>query len=126
MSRPMTRSMYDQNRHQQQQQQQQPKDFFNNIKTNHLPNAENKIKQKLKDMPAILSDTQLKNLNNHKYSCVGNTLLDPLFQPFWGWLVEKIPMYIAPNLLTITGLIINILTSTILMLYSPNADKQVN
>jgi hypothetical protein len=90
-----------------------------------LKNAENKLKEKLEEMKPILSKTQLKNLDAHKYSASGSTLLDPLFQPYWNWLVLQIPLYIAPNLLTITGLIVNVVTSVILMLYSPNIDQPV-
>lgn len=101
------------------------KNTFDNLTTNTIPNAENKIKEKLHEMQPVLSDAQLKNLDKHSYSCVGNTLLDPLFQPYWRWLVEQMPLYLAPNLLTIIGLIINVLTSTILILYSPNADQDL-
>ncbi|CAF0722032.1 unnamed protein product [Brachionus calyciflorus] len=122
-SRPtMTRPGYNQlNR-----DRNEPRNFLDNIKMNpKFRNAENKVKETLNDMPAILTDLQLKNLDNHKYSCVGNTFLDPIFQPFWRWLVEQIPMNIAPNLLTIIGLIVNVITSTILMLYSPNANEEL-
>lgn len=99
---------------------------FQNIKTNTLPNAETKIKAKLEEMTPVLTNAQLKNLDNHKYSASGATLLDPFFQIYWRWLVEQMPLWIAPNLLTVIGLIVNVLTSTILMLYSPNCDDNVN
>ena len=85
----------------------------------HIENGINKMEN-------VLNSMQLKNLTEHKYSSQGNTLLDPLFQPYWRWLVEKVPMNVAPNLLTITGLIINIISSVILMLYSPNATEDVS
>jgi hypothetical protein len=91
-----------------------------------LNSTENKIKEKLHEMPPILSNKQLKNLDDHKYSSMGSTLLDPFFQPYWRWLVEQVPLYVAPNLITATGLLINVLTSTILMLYSPNATAYVS
>ena len=50
---------------------------LDNLKTNTLPRAETKIKEKLHDMPAVLTNTQLRNLDDHKYSASGNTLLDP-------------------------------------------------
>ncbi|RNA33640.1 cholinephosphotransferase 1 isoform X2 [Brachionus plicatilis] len=100
-------------------------DLINNFKKNHLPNAKNTIKKKIDKMPAILTDIQLKNLDNHKYSSGGSTLLDPLFQPFWGWLVQQIPLSIAPNLVTIVGLILNVVTSSLFMIYSPNGDQEL-
>ena len=101
------------------------KNTFNNLKFNTLPKAENKIKEKLDEMTPVLTNSQLKNLNAHTYSSSGSTLLDPIFQPYWKWLVLQMPIYLAPNLITIIGLIINVVTSTILILYSPNAKEPV-
>lgn len=63
----------------------------------------------------LLSDAQLKRLGEHQYSCQSNSLLDKLLQPYWNWLVSKVPIWLAPNLLTICGLIINIITALILV-----------
>lgn len=68
----------------------------------------------------ILSQQQLKKLSEHKYSCSSTSLLDPLLQPWWNWLVSKTPLWLAPNLITIIGLIINILTTLVLVSYSPD------
>jgi hypothetical protein len=87
--------------------------------------TEQKIKDKIKQMQPILSNYQLKNLDEHKYSSGGSTLLDPYFQPFWRWLVEQMPLWLAPNTITVIGLIINVITSTILIFYSPNATDHV-
>ena len=73
----------------------------------------------------LLSDQQLKRLSEHKYSSSGATLLDPWMQRFWNWFVTKIPLWIAPNLLTIVGLIVNALTTIILMVLSPDAKTEV-
>jgi hypothetical protein len=75
---------------------------------------------------SILSEHQLKMLMEHKYSSSGNTLLDPIMQKFWNWFVQKVPTYLAPNLLTIAGLIVNAVTTLLLMLYCPDARTQVN
>ncbi|XP_054722495.1 cholinephosphotransferase 1-like [Uloborus diversus] len=72
----------------------------------------------------ILSPIQLKRLSDHKYNSSGRTLLDPIVQPFWNWLVLKLPLWLAPNLMTITGLLINILTSVILIGYSPDGTQE--
>ncbi|XP_076313260.1 LOW QUALITY PROTEIN: cholinephosphotransferase 1-like [Tachypleus tridentatus] len=69
----------------------------------------------------ILSSAQLKRLKEHKYSASGSSFLDPFMQPFWNWLVKKFPLWLAPNLMTIAGLVINIFTSLILVFYSPDA-----
>ncbi|XP_060800873.1 cholinephosphotransferase 1 isoform X2 [Amyelois transitella] len=69
----------------------------------------------------ILSAAQLKRLSEHKYSCLSDSILDSLLQPWWCWLVSKTPLWLAPNLITILGLIVNIVTTLILVWYSPDA-----
>lgn len=69
----------------------------------------------------LLSPAQLKRLSDHKYSCTSISLVDPILQPWWNWLVARTPLWIAPNLITILGLIVNIVTTLILVWYSPDA-----
>ncbi|XP_029670261.1 choline/ethanolaminephosphotransferase 1 isoform X5 [Formica exsecta] len=69
----------------------------------------------------LLSPGQLKRLSEHKYSCTSKSLLDGLLQPWWDWLVSKVPLWLAPNLITVLGLIVNIVTTLILVYYSPDA-----
>jgi hypothetical protein len=103
------------------------KQSFQNLRTSTMvSNAETKIKEKFEDMTPILNKSQLRNLDQHKYAASGSTMLDPLFQPFWNWLVLQMPMSLAPNLITIIGLGINVFSSSVIMLYSPNADQDVN
>ncbi|KAK9508595.1 hypothetical protein O3M35_006122 [Rhynocoris fuscipes] len=72
----------------------------------------------------ILSPGQLKRLSDHKYSCESLSILDSVLQPWWEWLVSKIPLWLAPNLITVIGLIINILTTLVLVYYSPDAKAE--
>ncbi|PVD33414.1 hypothetical protein C0Q70_04670 [Pomacea canaliculata] len=74
----------------------------------------------------ILSEQQLKRLSEHKYSAGGQSLLEPFLQPFWRWLVEQIPLWVAPNLLTIAGLVVNIVSTLIIIYYSPDAKSEVS
>ncbi|KAK7490768.1 hypothetical protein BaRGS_00017997 [Batillaria attramentaria] len=76
-------------------------------------------------MARILSDSQLKRLSEHKYSAGGTSLLEPFLQPYWRWLVEQTPLWVAPNLLTIAGLIINIVSTLFLIYYSPDAKSEI-
>ncbi|KAL3266412.1 hypothetical protein HHI36_010588 [Cryptolaemus montrouzieri] len=69
----------------------------------------------------LLSDVQLKRLGEHQYSCSSCSILDKFLQPYWNWLVLKVPLWLAPNLITTVGLILNIVTALILVWYSPNA-----
>ncbi|XP_039745870.1 cholinephosphotransferase 1 isoform X3 [Pararge aegeria] len=72
----------------------------------------------------ILNAAQLKRLSEHKYSCTSASILDAWLQPWWCWLVSKTPLWLAPNLITILGLIVNIVTTLILIWYSPDARQE--
>uniref|UniRef100_A0A1I8PM80 diacylglycerol cholinephosphotransferase n=1 Tax=Stomoxys calcitrans TaxID=35570 RepID=A0A1I8PM80_STOCA len=67
----------------------------------------------------ILTPQQLKKLSEHKYNCTNSSLLDPWLQPWWNWLVSKTPLWLAPNLITIVGLVVNIITTLILVAHAP-------
>jgi len=71
----------------------------------------------------ILTDKELKKLKEHVYSSSCASLLDPLMQKYWNWFVTLVPLWIAPNLITMAGLIVNILTSLVLVLYCPTATE---
>ncbi|XP_049268718.1 choline/ethanolaminephosphotransferase 1 isoform X2 [Rhipicephalus sanguineus] len=73
----------------------------------------------------MLSQQQLKRLSEHKYSCSGSSFADPLMQPFWNWVTSKCPLWLAPNLMTLSGLFVNIATSLLLVWYSPTATQEV-
>lgn len=73
----------------------------------------------------VLSPQQLKRLSEHRYSCSGSSFVDPFMQPFWNWVTTKCPLWLAPNLMTITGLAVNIVTSLLLVCYSPTATQEV-
>ncbi|KAF6029573.1 CEPT1 [Bugula neritina] len=69
----------------------------------------------------VLSARQLKNLAEHKYKRDGEyTMLEPLLQPFWNWTVSKCPLWWAPNAITFIGLMINIFTSLLIVIYNPD------
>lgn len=72
----------------------------------------------------LLSGVQLKRLSEHKYACTNISILDPILQPWWCFLVSKMPLWLAPNLLTILGLFVNVATTLILVFYSPNAREE--
>lgn len=76
-------------------------------------------------MRRVLSDSQLKRLVDHKYSTEGRSLIEPLFQPYWNWLVTKMPLWLAPNLMTISGLAVNVISSLVVVFYSPHATEPV-
>jgi len=71
----------------------------------------------------ILSDKELKYLKQHQYSSQCCSLLDPLMQKYWNWFVTLVPLWIAPNLITIVGLGVNFITSFVLVLFCPTATE---
>jgi len=50
-------------------------------------------------------------------------MLDPMMQKFWNWFVTLVPLWVAPNLITIVGLAINIVTSLVLVWHCPTATE---
>lgn len=76
--------------------------------------------------PEPLSVAQLKRLEEHKYSASGRSLFEPACQVYWNWLVQQIPTTIAPNTLTIIGLVVNIVTTVVLVYYCPSATEEVS
>lgn len=85
------------------------------------------VLSKLVQLPTPpLSKHQLKRLEEHKYQSAGRSLLEPLMQGYWEWLVGRVPAWIAPNLITIIGLLINISTTLLLVYYCPTATEQVS
>ncbi|NXS08407.1 CHPT1 Cholinephosphotransferase, partial [Neodrepanis coruscans] len=72
-----------------------------------------------------LSPAQLKRLEQHRYSAAGRSLLEPWLQPYWGWLVEQVPLGLAPNAITMGGLLLNCLTALPLIACCPSATEQV-
>uniref|UniRef100_A0A5K3FPQ8 Choline/ethanolaminephosphotransferase 1-like n=1 Tax=Mesocestoides corti TaxID=53468 RepID=A0A5K3FPQ8_MESCO len=72
-----------------------------------------------------LRPEQLQTIKEHEYSCRGSSLLESYFQVFWCALVPYVPKRIAPNALTLFGLIINALSVLILLYYSPDLKSEV-
>ncbi|XP_066489274.1 cholinephosphotransferase 1 [Tiliqua scincoides] len=71
-----------------------------------------------------LSAAQLKRLEQHRYSAAGCTLLDRLLQPYWAWLVERMPLWLAPNAITLAGFVLHLLPVLLLIACCPTATQQ--
>lgn len=52
----------------------------------------------------MLSQQALMGLEAYKYRAGGYTKLDDLHQPFWNAIINFFPMWLAPNLVTLTGM----------------------
>eukprot|EP00735_Rhodelphis_limneticus_P011091 TRINITY_DN4147_c0_g1::TRINITY_DN4147_c0_g1_i1::g.2013::m.2013 TRINITY_DN4147_c0_g1::TRINITY_DN4147_c0_g1_i1::g.2013 ORF type:complete len:378 (-),score=35.37,sp/Q7ZYQ3/CEPT1_XENLA/41.67/2e-87,CDP-OH_P_transf/PF01066.16/2.3e-22,CDP-OH_P_transf/PF01066.16/1.5e+04 TRINITY_DN4147_c0_g1_i1:371-1504(-) len=73
---------------------------------------------------AFISQQQKHHLKLHKYSATGTSICEPLMQKFWNRLVLWLPLWLAPNLITLCGLIVNIVTSGLLIYYCPTATEE--
>ncbi|XP_061124450.1 cholinephosphotransferase 1-like [Syngnathus typhle] len=73
---------------------------------------------------APLSSAQLKQLEVYRYSPSGRSLLEPPCQIYWNWLVRQIPMWVAPNALSMAGLLVNIASTLLLVFFCPTATEE--
>ncbi|XP_048355808.1 cholinephosphotransferase 1 isoform X1 [Sphaerodactylus townsendi] len=71
-----------------------------------------------------LSAAQLRRLEQHCYSASGRSLLEPPLQLFWAWLVELAPAWLAPNAITLGGLVVNLVPTLLLFAYCPTATEE--
>lgn len=74
----------------------------------------------------VLLPVQLKKLGEHTYKCESRSYADSYLQPFWNWLVGQTPIWLAPNAITLIGLIVNIVTTLVIIRYSPDANSEVS
>ena len=74
----------------------------------------------------IFDCDQIEQLKRHKYASDNDSILDPFFQPWWNYVVTLVPRWVAPNLITITGLILNMLASFSLILSCPSAKEETS
>ncbi|XP_034982663.1 cholinephosphotransferase 1 isoform X1 [Zootoca vivipara] len=75
-------------------------------------------------LPEPLSATQLRRLEQHRYNASGRSLLEPPLQRYWAWLVERTPLWLAPNAITLGGLVLNLLPTLALIAYCPSAHQE--
>eukprot|EP00794_Sanderia_malayensis_P012172 gene12172-13428_t len=73
----------------------------------------------------LLCQGQLQRLKDHKYNAQGTSILEPFFQPYWRFVVELMPLWLAPNLITILGLFCNVASSLLLVYFSPRASDSI-
>ncbi len=74
---------------------------------------------------STLTTPQLERLKDHKYNASGSSIFEVFMQPFWRWLVTKVPLWVAPNLLTFAGLLLNILTTVPVAIWDMNMQGEV-
>ncbi|KAK6049741.1 hypothetical protein COOONC_12754 [Cooperia oncophora] len=69
-----------------------------------------------------MTKEELSRLAEHKYSAIDTSWLDEFcMKYYWDWVVNFYPLWLAPNLLTLIGLIVNIANVSLLSSYCPTA-----
>eukprot|EP00045_Choanoeca_perplexa_P011807 m.126495 g.126495 ORF g.126495 m.126495 type:complete len:380 (+) comp15774_c0_seq9:88-1227(+) len=81
--------------------------------------------QQTKSQYRILPVDQLKRLGDHKYASEGRSVIDRWLQGFWNYVVELMPLWLAPNLITWVGLCVNICCNLVLVAYNPGMEEGV-
>nr|CAH8820015.1 unnamed protein product [Trichobilharzia regenti] len=68
-----------------------------------------------------LSDKMISGLKTYKYSCVDNSPFSTyIMHPFWDWLSQFYPVWLAPNLITFTGFLLTVAHYFLTCFYNPN------
>jgi len=66
---------------------------------------------------AFISPEGLQTLLQYKYVSGQYSIGDKAMQPFWNWFVTLMPISMAPNLITLLGLIGNLFSLAVCLLY---------
>ena len=81
------------------------------------------IKEKIEEieekMPKYLAEKDLKNLDVYVYHSAEYTLVEKTLNPFWTWFASCFPDTMAPNMITLIGLLINITASFTVLFNDP-------
>jgi ethanolaminephosphotransferase len=63
-------------------------------------------------------------LHRHKYSGVDHSYVAKyVLQPFWSWFVTLFPLWMPPNLITLTGFMFLLISALLGYIYSPQLDS---
>ena len=73
-----------------------------------------------------LTAEQIEGLKRHKYAREGISFLGPYMDHFWWKLARNVPLWVTPNLLTLTGLVINIASTLLVIILDYNAQGNVS
>jgi len=75
-------------------------------------------------MIEYIKDSDIKALKKYKYSSVDKSLIQKyILNPYWCWLVEKVPLWVAPNLITLSGFMFMVFSVGLLIVYGPNWEQ---
>lgn len=61
----------------------------------------------------------------HKYASSGKSLIEPLFVPWWNFAITLCPLWIAPNMITFLGFLVNLQAFLIGIRFQRSIDKRL-
>lgn len=71
-----------------------------------------------------IRDCDIKALKKYKYNSVDKSLIEKyILNPYWCWLVTKVPLWVAPNLITLTGFLFMVVSVGLLLTYGSNWEE---
>ena len=72
-----------------------------------------------------LKESDIERVRKFRYSTCGLTIVETTFyEPYWNFIANYcLPDWLAPNLLTISGLLFPVMTIILIYLESPGFDK---
>lgn len=75
---------------------------------------------------AVLSPYQREMLKKHVYKAEGCSITETLvLRHFWNWLTARFPLWLAPNTITMVGLVITLCTTLSIILLDLNCEGKV-
>ena len=79
----------------------------------------------MKALGELLNSAQLRRLEEDCYCGVGESLFQPPLQIYYTWLLQWIPLWMAPNTITLIGLAINLVPTLVLIFCCPTVKEEV-
>lgn len=69
-----------------------------------------------------LREKDLNSLDHYVYHSADYTLVETVLNPFWTWFASFFPSWMAPNMITLIGLIINVASSIAVIVHDPTLE----
>jgi len=74
----------------------------------------------------VLSEVALEGVAAYKYVCGSSTPLDRLLNHYWNWAVQWLPLWLAPNLVTLLGLAFMMASAALVVLTDPSLTEPMS
>lgn len=69
-----------------------------------------------------LREKDLSSLDQYVYHGADYTVVENLLNPFWNWFATFFPDWMAPNMITLIGFIINVIASVAVLIHDPTLE----